>query len=207
MVRKKYCVAVIILLGILVGALAALGGPLNQFDRAAIGWGAGARLADPALTRAAICITFAGSAPMTLPLAMLGAAYLAWRDRVSNAAALLAITLGGRLMVELLKQSIGRSRPALDLHAVTVQSFSFPSGHAANSMITFVAIALFCAPARHRVSALTLAIAASLAIGATRPLLGVHWPSDVLAGWIFGLAWAVGWWRIAGTARRAPRSE
>ena len=108
--------------------------------------------------------------------------------------------LGGRLMVELLKQSVGRLRPDLEMHAVTVQSLSFPSGHAANSMIAFVAIALFCAPARRRGSALTLAIAASLAVGATRPLLGVHWPSDVLAGWIFGLAWAIGWWRILGAS-------
>ena len=62
--------------------------------------------------------------------------------RSSHAARLLLIVLGGRLMVEILKQSIGRPRPDLDLHAVTVHSLSFPSGHAANSMITFVAIAL-----------------------------------------------------------------
>ena len=80
-----------------------------------------------------------------------------------------AIVLGGRLMVEILKQSIGRPRPDLELHAVTVHSLSFPSGHAANSMIAFVAIALFCAPERRREAAVTLAIAASLVVGATRP--------------------------------------
>lgn len=194
---KIYSAAVIIVLGLLFGALAVLGGPLNDFDRAAIDWGADARLARPTLTRVGIGITFAGSAPVTLLLAMLGAAYLAWRGRLIQAGALLAIVLGGRLTVELLKLSIGRIRPDLDLHAVAVQSLSFPSAHAANSMIAYVAVALFCAPPRHRRSALTLAIAASLAIGATRPFLGVHWPSDVLAGWIFGLAWAVGWWRVA----------
>lgn len=202
MPRKTYSVAVISLLGLLLAALAVLGGPLNQFDRAAIAWGANARLASPMVTQAAIWVTIAGSAPVTVPLAMLGSAYLACRDRLVHAAAFLAIVLGGRVMVELLKQSIGRARPELDLHAVQVQSLSFPSGHAANSMITFVAIALFCAPLRHRVGALTIAIAASLAVGATRPLLGVHWPSDVLAGWIFGLAWAVGWWRILGGSSR-----
>lgn len=174
-----------------------LGGPLNDFDRAAIDWGADARLLSPTLTRAGIWITFAGSAPVTLLVAMLGAAYLAWRGRLIQAAALVAIVLGGRLTVELLKLSIGRIRPDLELHAVAVQSLSFPSGHAANSMIAFVAVALFCGPDRHRGTALTFAIAASLAVGATRPFLGVHWPSDVLAGWIFGLAWAVGWWRVA----------
>jgi len=120
--------------------------------------------------------------------------------RLFDAAALIAIVLGGRLMVEVLKQLIARPRPDFDLHAVTFQSLSFPSGHAANSMTAFVAIALFCAPQQHRKASLIIAVAASLLVGVTRPLLGVHWPSDVLAGWIFGLVWAVGWWRILGAS-------
>ena len=68
---------------------------------------------------------------------------------------------------------------------------SFPSGHAANSMITFLALALILAPARYRAAAIAAATAASVLIGSTRPLLGVHWPSDVVGGWAFGIAWVV----------------
>jgi undecaprenyl-diphosphatase len=111
--------------------------------------------------------------------------------------ALIAIVVSGRLLVEYLKLWIGRPRPDLEFQAVAVQSLAFPSGHAANSMTAFVAIALFCAPKSERKVALIAAIGASLLVGLSRPLLGVHWPSDVLGGWIFGLLWAVGGWRIA----------
>ena len=62
---------------------------------------------------------------------------------------------------------------------------------AGNSMLTFLAIALIAVPDRWRGRAVSLAIVASLAIGATRPYLGVHWPSDVIGGWAFGIAWVV----------------
>ena len=58
-------------------------------------------------------------------------------------------------------------------------------------MITFLALALVVTPAKYRSAAITAAIAASVLIGSTRPLLGVHWPSDVIGGWAFGIAWVV----------------
>lgn len=58
-------------------------------------------------------------------------------------------------------------------------------------MITFLALALIVAPAKTRAVAIAAAVAASTLIGATRPLLGVHWPSDVIGGWAFGVAWVV----------------
>lgn len=196
---NKYSAALAGTIGLLLcAALAVLGGPLNDFDRWVIAHLSAARLSDPSLTRAGIWITLAGGAQATLLLALLGAALLSWRGQLAHAAALLAIVIGGRLLVDVTKLSIGRLRPELEIHAVAVQSLSFPSGHATNSMIAFVGVALFCARGPHRKAALALAVAASLAVGATRPLLGVHWPSDVLAGWIFGLIWAVGWWRILG---------
>ena len=177
--------------------LAVTGGSLNRFDVATIDALAAERLASPFLTDTAVWITHMGSAPVTIGLSLCAAAFLAWSRQLARAAALLAIVLGGRLTVEMLKQSIGRLRPDLEFAPVTVHSLSFPSGHAANSMVAFVTIALFCAPRPHRKAALTAAIAASLVVGATRPLLGVHWPSDVLGGWIFGLLWAVGSWRVS----------
>ena len=181
-------------------ALAMFGGPLNRMDTAAIDVLAAERATFPFLTHSAIWISLAGSAPVTIGLSLLGAALLGWRGKVSHAAPLLVIVLGGRLMIELLKQSIGRPRPDLDLHAATIDSLSFPSGHAANSMITFMMVALACIHERHRRAAVTIAIAASLLVGTTRPVLGVHWPSDVLGGWIFGLLWVVGWWHVLSTS-------
>lgn len=199
--RKKYVEALVAAVAVLLwAALALLGGPPNRLEQAAMEALAAQSFAHPLLTHAEIWITFLGSAVVTLALAGLSAAYLIWRGRIAHAAALIAIVSGGRLMVELLKLWLARPRPDLGLHAVIVESPSFPSGHATNSMITFVAIALFCAPYERRRAAVILAVAVSLLVGLTRPLLGVHWPSDVLAGWIFGLLWAVGWWRILGAS-------
>ena len=99
--------------------------------------------------------------------------------------------LGGRLVVELLKLAVDRPRPSFDPQPVAVSSLSFPSAHAANSMITFLTVALLIIPVRYRGMAVTAAISLSAAVGLTRPYLGVHWPSDVIGGWAFGTAWAV----------------
>jgi len=66
---------------------------------------------------------------------------------------------------------------------VMVSSSSYPSGHAANSMTAFVALALLAVPARHRRLALAMAIPLAIAVGLSRPFLGVHWPSDTIGGW------------------------
>ena len=94
-----------------------------------------------------------------------------------------------------------RSRPAFDLHPVATHSSSFPSGHAGNSMAVFLAIALIAVPRAHRRAAVIAALVATFLIGLTRPLLGVHWPSDVVAGWAVGAAIALAAAMIADTRR------
>ena len=198
MASKKYVGPALAATAILIWAtLALVGGPLNRFDFAVIQMLAAERLGHSGLTRVGIWASFLGNAEVTLPLTYLGVIFLLWRRQLINAAVLLGVVLSGRVLVEYLKIWIGRPRPDLEYQAVAVQSLAFPSGHAANSMTAFVAIALLCAPRSERKAALIAAIGASLLVGLSRPLLGVHWPSDVLAGWIFGLMWAVGGWRIA----------
>ena len=145
---------------------------------------------------ALIAFTHLGGVEVLLPLTLVGIVAAGLRAR--RLVWPLALTIiGGRLMVELLKVIVGRPRPGLDAHPVPVFSQSFPSAHAANSMLVMLALALWLSPPRWRLVAVTAAIITSLAIGASRPILGVHWPSDVIGGWSFGLAWVLTFWSIS----------
>ena len=141
----------------------------------------------------------------TLTLVMLGATILLlMRGHRRRALALLVGTMVGRLLVELQKVEVGRLRPEDNPHLIVVHNLSFPSGHAANSMLVYLTLALLLVdhPVRRRWSA-TAAILLSLAIGLSRILLGVHYPSDVIGGWAFGLMWTM---IVLWMARREERA-
>jgi len=104
----------------------------------------------------------------------------------------------GRLIVEGGKDLVQRPRPPIADRLAHVASWSFPSSHSAGTMMTGVAIALV---ARGGWAGLLVALLAAATIGWTRVALAVHWPSDVLAGWGFGLAWVGVAWRYAGPTR------
>ena len=111
---------------------------------------------------------------------------------------LIAITMLGRGLSEAQKYWVGRDRPDLEAHLVVVKTQSFPSGHATSSMIFYMVMALtLTAGTRwHRLAAAG-ALLLSLLIGLSRVMLGVHWPSDVVGGWAFGLLWVLLTLRIA----------
>lgn len=161
------------------------------------------RRAAPDAAGALVWLTHLGGGPVLLLLMAGTALALARTDRAA-ALALAATTLGGRLLVDGAKWLVDRPRPALDAHPVYVFSQSFPSGHAGNTMITYGAIALFALPGRWRLPGLAAATALSGMIGATRPMLGVHWPSDVLGGWCLGLLWLLACWSVWERVRRSP---
>lgn len=118
--------------------------------------------------------------------------WLWFAGRARLGAALLTVAMLGRGLSEAQKYTIGRVRPSLEPHLVVVKSNSFPSGHAASSMIFYLTIAVALAgPTRWRFAAAGAAISFSLAIGTSRVVLGVHWPSDVIGGWAFGLLWVL----------------
>jgi len=168
-----------------------VGGPDNMREVAAIHSLEAERAARIGLTGQAVLLTQLGGAPMLIAILAVAVAWLAYVRRWRRAISLAAIVLGGRVAVELLKLAIQRPRPFFSPYPVEIASLSFPSGHAANTMITFLALALIAAPAKVRAVAIAAAAATSVLIGVTRPLLGVHWPSDVVGGWAFGIAWVV----------------
>jgi undecaprenyl-diphosphatase len=160
---------------------------------------------------AGVAVTTLGST-LCLTLASLAAgAWLLYRRRIALAVYLgLTMIVGTALRYEL-KVGFARARPDSALHRVAVDTFSFPSSHAMMSTIaclTLGGLALRFAPSRFRAPILTVALGLPLLIGFTRVYLGVHWPSDVVAGWSAGVAWAAGCalgfevWR----ARRPARS-
>jgi undecaprenyl-diphosphatase len=120
-----------------------------------------------------------------------------WRE----AAVLLLASGGGLVITSLLKDLFQRDRPPAILHAVPAINASFPSGHATLSATVFLTlgalIAHFAERRRVRVYALAAAVILSLTVGCSRVYLGVHWPTDVLAGWCLGSAWALLWWGAA----------
>ena len=146
----------------------------------------------PRAAEAARWLTALGSATVLLFLTGIGAGWLIVRREWRSAIFLLAITLSGRLLVSQLKEWTARVRPDAQGHVVPVESLAFPSGHAANSTIVLLCLALLVPTSeRARMWAVWAAVWVALAIGATRPMLGVHWPSDVIGGWAFGLFWTL----------------
>ena len=105
-----------------------------------------------------------------------------------------------------LKLGIHRARPEVVPHLAEVSNASFPSGHAMISAATYMTVGALLAqtqPSRLvRTYLVSLSIVLALMIGISRLYLGVHWPSDVLAGWFLGGAWALLFWSLAHHAER-----
>jgi undecaprenyl-diphosphatase len=137
--------------------------------------------------------------PTVLIVAGLVVALFLWRaGRGRLGLALFLIAMTGRGLSELQKLWIARPRPALDPHLVVVKTSSFPSGHSVSSMIfyTTMALALTVGSRWHRL-AVCAAVLLSVCVGISRVMLGVHWPSDVIGGWAFGLLWVLLTFRFA----------
>jgi undecaprenyl-diphosphatase len=182
-------------------ALLLLGGPRSETERAVLIF---AQI-DP-LVPAARIVTRLGEWWVHLLAGALAAIWLALRRRRREALLLIALFAGERLLVSLLKLWFDRARPDPAGHEVAVHTMAFPSGHAANAMTLGLAFALVLpATPQGRRAALPFGLAFAFLVGATRPILGVHWPSDVLGGWILGALWVLLLLRLAaGTSPPRP---
>ncbi len=151
-------------------------------------------------------VTALGGIPVLTLLALLSLGWLILRHRWRSVTLLVLALPGGLLLNTLLKRGFDRPRPGLVAHLAEVDTSSFPSGHAMLSAIGFLTLGVLLASGaerrRERAYILGAAVALTLLIGSSRVYLGVHWPSDVLAGWCLGAAWAMGCWLLLRFARR-----
>lgn len=142
-------------------------------------------------------VTALGSYAFVIIIVTAAVGYLLLMRKYGLALLLLAAEGGGMLFSTLLKELFDRPRPDLD-HAARVFTASFPSGHATLSAVTFLTLgALLTRVTTDRKSKLyfmATAIVLTLLVGLSRLYLGVHYPSDILAGWCIGSAWAVLCW-------------
>jgi len=156
-------------------------------------------------------ITGLGSVFTVLFLTCAVAAYLGVSGRRRIGLYVLAAVGSGELVSTVLKIFYHRPRPDLVPHGMEVFTASFPSGHATMSAIAYLTLATLIARVERnrRAKALVLALGVSvtLLVGISRIYLGVHWPSDVLAGWCIGAAWASLCWFVALQLQRRGEVE
>ena len=156
-------------------------------------------------------VTGLGSAGILTLLTLASAGFLVLQRSTHLAAYLLAAVASGALVSTLLKYGFDRPRPDLVSHGQVVYSSSFPSGHSMLSAVVFLTLGALLASGqtnrRMHVYLIGLATFLTLLIGVSRVYLGVHWPTDVLAGWTAGAAWALLCWVLAERLRRRGRIE
>lgn len=146
------------------------------------------------LAEAARDVTALGSLAILGLVTIASVIYLLLIKRAGAALLVSVAVLGGQGLSVALKAAIARPRPDLTGQAVEFLSPSFPSGHAMLSAVTYLTLGALLAGAHEepRIKAylIGLAVFVTLAVGSTRVYLGAHYPTDVLAGWCFGAAWA-----------------
>ncbi len=142
-----------------------------------------------------------------LTFASIGIAFFLKKPRI---AAIIAVAItGGMFLTSGLKKGFDRPRPDLVPHGVVVSNASFPSGHSMMSAIVYLTLGTLLARTqpslKFRIYLISLSVIVTVLVGVSRVYLGVHWPTDVMAGWAFGAAWALLFWLIANYVD--PRSE
>lgn len=196
--RRRAAIAATVALAVFALCVVAMrSGLANGVDDALLRW-AHAR-ATPALETFARWLAVVGYRGGVIPFDALLVAALALRKRW-RPAAFAAVALGGGLLLNKgLKLLFARPRPALDWSAAALPAtFSFPSGHAMATATLATVLTALVWRSRGRWPVCALAWGFALSVAASRVVLGVHFPSDVLAGLVIGIAWASAvWWAMA----------
>ena len=175
-------------------------------------------LASPTLDALMVAVTGLGSSVVLASVAGLAAVLLAVRRRRAEAVFVALALVGTLVLNEMLKAVFQRPRPGFDW-AEVLPDFGFPSGHAMNSFVVYVALALVVwrlGGRRVGTVALALAIVLAVSIGISRIYLGAHWLTDVVGGYLAGALWllclvaasaGVSWLRRSRRPDAAARDE
>jgi membrane-associated phospholipid phosphatase len=147
----------------------------------------------PGVTVVALVVTELGNTVGSTAVALVGGAVLAVRGRVAEGLCMAAVPLVASVVFTMVKRILDRARPPADLQVMAVANESLPSGHATMVAAAWTTLVLVLWPvlrSRGRVLLTAFAVLWAGAVGFTRVYLGVHWLSDVLAGWASGAALA-----------------
>ncbi|MEM1368875.1 MAG: phosphatase PAP2 family protein [Cyanobacteria bacterium P01_H01_bin.15] len=149
------------------------------------------RFSSPTLDKIMLAITRLGNPSTTLPLVLLVLTVLLWQRRWRFAGRFFVACSGSIFLIIQLKLFFGKARPELWPQLVTESTYSFPSGHAVSAVVLYGFIAYMLSDYRPKWAAPIYGLATFLigAIGFSRLYLGVHWPTDVLAGYGIGFLW------------------
>ena len=172
-------------------ARAVRGGFTQSWDEHALQWFAHHRI--PVLDQVALEVTTLGNGSVLIMIVLVASVFLWQTQHKWSVYVLLGGTFGGGIVNQLLKHHFNRARPSIVEWATTVHTTSFPSGHAMTSLITYGSIAYLVAriegTRRLKRTIWVMAGIVILSIGLSRMYLGVHYPSDIIAGFIAGLGW------------------
>ncbi len=156
-------------------------------------------------------ITSLGGYPILVALIAAVTGYLLVTRKYGPALFVVLSTGLGTAVSHVLKLAYERPRPDVVDHLVSIHTASFPSGHATMSAIVYLTLAALIVrlveTTRERIYVLSVAILLTVAVGLSRVYLGVHWPSDVAAGWALGAAWASLSWLVVSTLRALRRRD
>jgi len=174
------------------------GGRLSFDERLLLALRAPGNLADPVgpgwLEEMMRDFTALGSTGVLTLMVLAVTGFLAMTGKANAALVVLAAVASGVLASQALKWGFARPRPELVPHATHVYTASFPSGHAMMSAVVYLTLGALLARTQSgtglKVYILAVAVVLTVLVGASRVYLGVHWPSDVLAGWALGGIWA-----------------
>jgi membrane-associated phospholipid phosphatase len=209
LIRQHRAALVLVFLGVLTPLLV-FGKLANEvWEREGFSWDKPVLLAihahaNPSNDALAVFVSTVGNVAFIAPLAAIFTLWLVWK-RIYRRAAIFVLGLGGAAILNVLaKLAFQRHRPDLWISPTPEFDYGFPSGHAMGTMGLAISLALVAWPTRWRWPVLILGVVFSLCVGFSRLYLGVHYPSDVLAGWSAGLAWVIG---VYAVISRRPEHE
>ena len=188
--------------------------PMQRADQAVTDTFVAAMNADSTLRGVVAGLTDLGGTPALVLALAVGTAWLLLRRLPKIAAFIVIAGAGGLILNAVVKELVARLRPVVDDPVYTTDGWSFPSGHAMSSLVCYGVLVVVFTPAlgsTARRATVGVAVLLVTAIGLSRIALGVHYPSDVLAGWLLGTLWLVSctlafqrWRRDAGAPASGP---